>query len=89
VGTRCDEVVRGLNELNKKQDELEGQIRKGIKLNTELSDSIVAKKDEINALNHQKEYYARLIENELLIREELQLSEAKLNGLLDKKLKEI
>jgi hypothetical protein len=49
----------------------------------------LSKKDEINALNHQKEYYARLIENELLIREELQLSEAKLNGLLDKKLKEI
>jgi predicted nucleic acid-binding Zn-ribbon protein len=71
VGARNSRVAREFEELDQRQEELEGRVRRGMKLNKELRESIMAKKEEIAGLNNQKEYYSKLIEGELQIKEDL------------------
>ena len=55
----------------------------------ELSERILSRKEELAKICHQKEYYSRLIESELLIKEDLDISESKLNDLISRRSKDL
>lgn len=64
-------------------------IRDEVRKGKDLSEKILSRKEELANILHQKEYYSRLIESELFIKEDLDISESKLNDLIERRSKEL
>lgn len=69
--------------------ETEGKIREELRKGRGLSEKILSKNEELANICHQKEYYSRLIESEMLIKEDLDISESKLSELISRRTKEL
>lgn len=54
-----------------------------------MSEESIKKREELANLYNQKEYYCRLIESEMIIKEDLEISSQKLSLLVQKRTEEL
>lgn len=57
--------------MDRNRDEIELKIREQLKKNRDLNQKNLCRKEELANLNHQKQYYTKLIQSEELIKEDL------------------